>query len=48
MRLAETLADRGQKADARAEGQRALETAEHAHDADDVADARRFLATLGE
>jgi hypothetical protein len=48
MRLAETLADHGQKADARAEGQRALETAEHAHDAADVADVRRFLATLGD
>jgi tetratricopeptide (TPR) repeat protein len=48
MRLAETLADQGQKAEARGEAKRALETAERQHDADDTAAARRLLATLGE
>ena len=48
LRLAQTLADHGQKAEARVEAKRALEIAEHEHDADDTAAARRLLATLGE
>src|SRR5262249_26851686 len=48
MRLAETLADHGQKAEARLEAKRAVEIAERTHDADASAAARRLLATLGE
>jgi tetratricopeptide (TPR) repeat protein len=48
LRLAETLADHGKRAEARTEAQRALETAEREHDAGDAAEARRLLATLGE
>jgi tetratricopeptide (TPR) repeat protein len=48
LRLAETLADHGNKAEARTEAQRALETAEREHDAGDAAEARRLLATLGD
>ena len=48
LRLAQTLADHGQKAEARIEAKRALETAEREHDADDTAAARRLLATLAE
>jgi tetratricopeptide (TPR) repeat protein len=48
LRLAEALADHGQKAEARLEAKRALETAEREHDAGDTAAARRLLATLGE
>jgi tetratricopeptide (TPR) repeat protein len=48
LRLAETLADHGQKAEARVEAKHALEIAEREHDADDIAAARRLLATLGE
>jgi tetratricopeptide (TPR) repeat protein len=48
LRLAETLADQGKKAEARTEAQRALEIAEREHDAGDAAEARRLLATLGD
>jgi tetratricopeptide (TPR) repeat protein len=48
MLLAETLADHGQKTEARAEAKRALETAERERDAGDVAAARRLLARLAD
>ena len=47
LRLAETLADHGQKAEARVEAKHALEIAEREHDADDITAARSLLATLG-
>ena len=46
--LAETLADHGQKTEARAEAKRALETAEREQDAGDVATARRLFARLAD
>jgi tetratricopeptide (TPR) repeat protein len=46
--LAETLADHGQRAEARAEAKRALETAEREQDAGVVAASRRLLARLAD
>jgi tetratricopeptide (TPR) repeat protein len=47
LRLAGVLLDRGDKAEARAEAERALAIAERKQSAEDVAEARKLLAKIG-